>query len=92
MQRRAHNIQPRGSKERAIGMVVGELRRKSGISQEELSAECGFDRTYISRVERSILNPTTIRLWKISEVLKVPFQEMVARMEMLAAQKDKERR
>ena len=33
---------------------------------------CGFDRTYISCVERGILNPTVSRLWKIAEVLKTP--------------------
>ena len=51
------------------------------ISQERLSAECGFERTYLSRVERGILNPTAIRVWTIADALKVPFHEMIHRME-----------
>jgi transcriptional regulator with XRE-family HTH domain len=81
MQRRGRQIQPRGSKRAAIGAIVAESRREAGFSQERLSAECGFERTYLSRVERGILNPTAIRLWAIADALKLPFHEMVRRME-----------
>jgi len=40
--------------------VVREFRGRAGHSQERLSGECGFDRTYISRVERGIINPTVV--------------------------------
>ena len=58
MQRRGRQIQPTDLKRRAIGIAVAEFRRKMGFSQEPLNAECGFERTYLSRVERGILNPT----------------------------------
>lgn len=61
--------------------MLREFRESAGHSQERLSAECGFDRTYISRVERGILNPTIIRLWKIADVLGTPLSEIVRRME-----------
>ena len=70
-----------GLKEKAIGVAVAACRSEAGISQEELAAQCGFDRTYISRVERGILNPTAIRLWKIAEAINIPFRELVHRME-----------
>jgi transcriptional regulator with XRE-family HTH domain len=63
MQRRKSQIQPANLKKKAIGVVVSEFRREAGFSQERLSADCGFERTYLSRVERGILNPTAIRLW-----------------------------
>ena len=50
-------IQPTDLKMRAIGTVVREFRKRAGHSQERLSGECGFDRTYISRVERGIIEP-----------------------------------
>ena len=81
MQRRGRQIRSTSLKERAIGAAVCDFRGQAGVSQEELAAQCGFDRTYISRVERGILNHTAIRLWKIAEVLKVPFHQMVRRME-----------
>ena len=82
MQRRQRQIQPTDLKARAIGAVVRELREQAGHSQERLSGECGFDRTYISRVERGILNPTVSRLWKIAEVLKAPLSQVAKRMEI----------
>jgi transcriptional regulator with XRE-family HTH domain len=91
MQRRGRQIQPTDLKERAIGAVVSECRGRVGMSQEALAANCGFDRTYISRVERGILNPTVIRLWKISEVLEIPFRHMVSRMEEWLAERTKKR-
>jgi transcriptional regulator with XRE-family HTH domain len=74
-------IQPIDLKAKAVGAVVRELREQVGYSQERLSAECGFDRTYTSRVERGIINPTVSRLWRIAEVLGTPLSRFVERME-----------
>jgi transcriptional regulator with XRE-family HTH domain len=82
MQRRQRQIQPTDLKAKAVGVVVRELREQAGQSQERLSGECGFDRTYISRVERGIINPTVIRLWKIADALKTPLSQIARRMEV----------
>ena len=82
MQRRQRQIQPTDLKAKAIGVVVRELRDQAGLSQERLSADCGFDRTYISRVERGIINPTVSRLWRIADILGSPLSEMAKRMEV----------
>jgi transcriptional regulator with XRE-family HTH domain len=84
MQRRGRQIQPTDAKRKAIGLAVAEFRKKAGFSQERLSMECGFERTYLSRVERGILNPTAIRIWTIADALKTPFHEVVKRMEQRA--------
>ena len=67
-----------------------ELRKQAGHSQERLSADCGFDRTYISRLERGILNPTVSRLWTIADVLETPLSKLTEQMELWIA--DHERR
>jgi transcriptional regulator with XRE-family HTH domain len=85
MQRRQRQVQPTDLKAKAVGVVVRELREQSGQSQERLSNECGFDRTYISRVERGIINPTVSRLWKIADVLKTPLSQLSKRMELWIA-------
>jgi len=85
MQRRQRQIQPTDLKAKAIGVVVRELRDQAGVSQERLSADCGFDRTYISRVERGIINPTVSRLWKIADAVEIPLSQLVKRMELWIA-------
>lgn len=91
MQGRRRQIQPANLRTKAIGFVVAEVRRRKGVSQEQLGADCGFDRTYVSRLERGILNPTAIRLWKIAESLKMPFHLMVGEMEKWVAEREKSR-
>jgi transcriptional regulator with XRE-family HTH domain len=85
MQRRQKQIQPTDLKMRAIGAIVRELRERAGHSQERLSGECGFDRTYISRVERGIINPTVGRLWKIADALEMPLSQLTKQMEIWIA-------
>jgi transcriptional regulator with XRE-family HTH domain len=81
MQRRTKQIQPTDLKMKAIGAVVREFRERAGHSQERLSGECGFDRTYISRVERGIINPKVGRLWQIADALEIPLSQIAKRME-----------
>ena len=85
MQRRQKQIQPADLRLRAIGAVVREFRDQAGKSQESVSAECGFDRTYISRVERGIINPTVSRLWRIADVLETPLSKLAGQMELWVA-------
>ena len=86
MQRRARHIQPTDLKRKAIGATVAEFRRAAGFSQERLSADRGFERMYLSRVERGILSATAIRVWTIADALKVPFRELVGQMETWAVE------
>jgi transcriptional regulator with XRE-family HTH domain len=85
MQRRKKQIHPSDLRLRAIGAIVREFRERAGHSQERLSAECGFDRTYISRVERGIINPTVSRLWRIADTLETPLSKFTVEMEMWVA-------
>jgi transcriptional regulator with XRE-family HTH domain len=85
MQRRQRQIQPTDLKAKAVGIVVRELRKQAGHSQERLSADCGFDRTYISRLERGILNPTVSRLWTIADVLETSLSKLTEQMEVWIA-------
>jgi len=89
MQRRQRQIQPTDLRARAIGVVVRELRDQAGLSQERLSANCGFDRTYISRVERGIINPTVSRLWMIADALGIPLSQVAKRMEVWIVDQDR---
>lgn len=56
---------------------VRVLRKEINLSQEELAFECDIDRTYISKVERGIANPSLLVLFKIANVLKVEIEELL---------------
>jgi transcriptional regulator with XRE-family HTH domain len=48
-----------------------KLRRLSlGLSQEALADKCGFDRTYISMLERGLRNPSFLNLLRIAKGLE----------------------
>jgi transcriptional regulator with XRE-family HTH domain len=53
------------------------LRKEIGLSQEELAFQCDIDRTYISKVERGIANPSLLVLLKIADILKVEIKDLL---------------
>ena len=76
-------IQPEFGPQRAFGQALREIRQSKGISQERLALEGGFDRTYISLIERGINSPSLRIVVGIAGVLKVPASKIVRRMEEL---------
>jgi len=64
---------------RALATNVRKLRKEAGISQEELAFQCEIDRTYISKVERGVANPSLLILARIAEILNVETQELIKR-------------
>lgn len=61
-----------------VGRVVRQLRKEIGLSQEELAAEAGLHRTYISLVERGQRNITVDALSQIAEALGVYPSRVIA--------------
>lgn len=61
----------------ALANNVRRLRKLVGLSQEELAFQCEIDRTYISKVERGVANPSLLILARIAEVLEVSIEELV---------------
>lgn len=68
-----------------IGAVFGEVlkhfRSVRGISQEELALLSGLDRTFVSRLERGIRQPTLATLIGIGLALEVSAAELVKETE-----------
>ena len=70
-------IQRNESTLNALANNVRRLRKVVGLSQEELAFQCEIDRTYISKVERGVANPSLLILARIAEVLEVTIEELV---------------
>lgn len=51
-------------------------RTELKISQEKLADKCGFDRTYISLLERSKRNPSFLNLKKLSSGLDISLMDL----------------
>lgn len=63
---------------RRLADNVRRLRLEKKLSQENLSEDCGFHRTYISQVERAVTNITLDNLQKIADALQVDPSTLLA--------------
>ncbi len=61
----------------ALSENIRILRGKHGLSQERLALEAGVDRTLVSKIERTIANPTLEVLTKLAFVLDVPVARLL---------------
>jgi transcriptional regulator with XRE-family HTH domain len=68
---------------KALGLAVKELRRRKGLSQEELARASGLHPTYISGIERGLRNPTWRSLSRLCEPLGVKLSELASLAERL---------
>jgi transcriptional regulator with XRE-family HTH domain len=60
-----------------VGSNPWRLRIAAGLSQDELAARTGLDRTYISRMENGRRNPTLIVLNDLAIRLDVDPRELL---------------
>ena len=59
---------------------IKKSRKKLGLSQEKLAERCGFDRTYISLLERSERNPSYLNLKKLSDGLGISLSQLLGEL------------
>jgi HTH-type transcriptional regulator / antitoxin HipB len=53
-----------------LGVMIQELRKESGMTQEQLAEKCGTTKTYISRIEN---NASDIRLSTLMRIMREGF-------------------
>lgn len=78
---------PVGSLRLALGEAVRAARLRRGMSQEQLAAAAGLDRTYVSGLERGTRNPALSTQERLAAALGVPLGELLAEAEKLSGQK-----
>ncbi|MDB5584486.1 MAG: putative HTH-type transcriptional regulator [Bradyrhizobium sp.] len=61
-----------------VAWNVRRLRVARGVAQEALAVDAGIDRTYVSRVERNMENPTVAVLERLAKALDVEIVELFA--------------
>lgn len=53
-----------------LGVMIQELRKESGLTQEQLAKKCGTTKSYISRIEN---NASDIRLSTLMRIIREGF-------------------
>lgn len=59
------------------GILLKELRREKGLSQEELGDLVGTEGNLVSRWERGVSTPSTYYMQKLSEVFNRPMDYLI---------------
>lgn len=62
--------------QRSFGLRIRELRAAAPLTQEELAEATGLFRTYISRVEAGLANPTLGVIHQFARALDVEVAEL----------------
>ena len=70
----ATSIDPR----KALGLRLKQLRAEYPLTQEELADRCGLFRTYMSRIESGLANPTLTVLHALALGLEVELGVLLA--------------
>ena len=52
-----------------FGQKLRQARKEANITQEELAFKAGFDRTYISLLERGQRSPSLVNVFRLCSVL-----------------------
>ena len=67
----------------AFAQALQRARKQREMSQELLGFESGYQRTYISLLERGKMNPSLRTILSIAAALKMPVAQLVRDVEQL---------
>lgn len=61
-----------------FGEVIRSHRKEKGISQEKLAEDSNLQRTFISRMERGLTQPTLVTIFELAQALDVEPIQIIA--------------
>jgi transcriptional regulator with XRE-family HTH domain len=69
-----------GNIKKEMGQRIRSIRKKQGMTQENMATRCGLHWTYIGGLERGERNPTLTTMKRIAEGLKVDIHALLGRV------------
>lgn len=60
-----------------IGLKIKVYRSLKGYSQDDVANRLDIDKSYLSKVERGLTNPTLLYLKNLSEVLEIKLEDII---------------
>ncbi|MDP2826198.1 MAG: helix-turn-helix transcriptional regulator [Sulfuritalea sp.] len=73
--------------EKAFGLVLRQLRRRAGLSQEALAFDAELDRNYISLLELGRNSASVKTIFKLAPALGISVTEFMGMVETRAKQR-----
>ena len=64
-----------------FGLVVKQLRKSLGLSQEALADEANLDRTFVSQLETGTKQPSLTTIFRLAVALRVEASDLLLRVE-----------
>lgn len=61
----------------AFGSVLREVRKRSGLTQEQLALAADIDRTFVSLIERGERQPTIRVLFRLAVAMHVSAAQLI---------------
>ncbi|OOW65751.1 hypothetical protein Xlen_03925 [Xanthomonas campestris pv. leeana] len=61
----------------AFGVVLRDLRRRAGFTQEELGFEAGLERNFVSMLELGQRQPSLASVFKLARALGISAPQLV---------------
>lgn len=74
---------------RCLGEVINARRKRLKLTQDELAAESGVNRAFISNIEQGRRNPSIGAVASIAKGLRTRVSKMLAKCEECMIQEDK---
>lgn len=59
-----------------LGYNIKTIRESKGISQQQLAAECNFEKSNMSRIEAGNTNTTIYTLYKTASAMNINIKEL----------------
>ena len=60
-----------------LGIKLKILRNIKKLSQDDIANELNIDKSYYSKVERGLTNPTIVYLRNLAQILEIELNELV---------------
>ncbi len=60
-----------------VGQNFSRLRKRQGLTQEQVAERSGFSQQYLSDLERGKRNPTIVSLYELAQALGVSYLDLL---------------
>jgi transcriptional regulator with XRE-family HTH domain len=67
---------------KAFGLVIKQMRKARGLSQEALADEAHLDRTFISQLETGSKQPSLTTIFRLAAALQLEASELLRQVEV----------
>ncbi|AMJ65963.1 helix-turn-helix domain-containing protein [Hymenobacter sp. PAMC 26628] len=66
---------------KAFGLVISQMRKELGLSQEALADEASLDRSFVSQLETGTKQPSLTTIFRLAAALQVEASDLLRRVE-----------